>query len=261
MTDVFAEMQQVADLGSAGILAGLMVFFRIGAMAALLPVFGEQVVPVRLRLGAALALTAIVAPAVADRLPPVQEGLAILPYLLTESAIGLVLGMMLRLFVMALQMAAAQMAQAASLSQMIGGMGPEPQPAIGQLMTFAGLALAAKAGLAAHVAALTIQSYDLLPPGQLPVVGDLSDWGLRRIAAAFALGFSLAAPFVIASILYNIALGLVNRAMPQLQVTLIGAPALTWGMLILLALALPALMAGWQAALSGFLAMPFAVPG
>jgi flagellar biosynthetic protein FliR len=157
-------------------------------------------------------------------------------------------------------MAATQIAQASSLSQMVGGIAPEPQPAIGQLMTFAGLALAAKSGLAAHIVALTVQSYDLMPAGHLPVVGDLSDWGLLRITAAFTLGFSLAAPFVIASVLYNLALGLVNRAMPQLSVTLIGAPALTFGALVLLGLALPTMMAVWQGAFDGFFSSPFAVP-
>lgn len=260
MTPLLAQLQDLAGIGTNGLMVGLQVFFRIGAMAALLPVFGEQVVPARLRLGVALALTAVVAPAVADAIPRAQDGLELLPLLLTESAIGLVLGLMLRLFVLALQMAAVQIAQASSLSQMVGGVAPEPQPAVGQLMTFAGLALAAKAGLGAHVASLTVESYALLPAGQMPLVGDLSDWGLARITACFTLAFSLAAPFTIASVLYNLALGLVNRAMPQLSVTLIGAPALTFGALVLLVLTLPAMLMVWQGALTVFLASPYAVP-
>ena len=110
MTGLMAELQVLADLGIAGLMAGLMVFFRVGAMVALVPVFGEQVVPARIRLAAALALTAIVAPAVADRLPPAHDGFAMVPMLLTESAVGLSLGLMLRLFVLALQMAAVQIA-------------------------------------------------------------------------------------------------------------------------------------------------------
>ncbi len=222
-----------------------------------LPVFGEQVVPVRIRLGAALALTAVVTPAVAGHLPQMHDGLSALPLLLNESAIGLALGLMLRLFVLALQVAATAIAQSSSLSQMIGGIGPDPLPAVGQLMTFAALALAAKTGLAAHVAVLTIRSYEVMPAGQLPVVGDLSAWGLERITSTFALGFSLAVPFVIASVLYNLALGLVNRAMPQLAVALIGAPALTFGAMALMLLALPGMLTIWQGALNHFLAAPF----
>jgi flagellar biosynthesis protein FliR len=260
VNDLFAQLQALAGLGSAALIAGLMVFFRIGAMTALVPVLGEQVVPVRLRLMAALALTAVVSPAVADRLPQVDDAFALLPLLATESLIGLALGLMLRLFILALQIAATQIAQSSSLSQMVGGIGPEPQPAIGQLMTFAGLALAAKTGLVAHLATLVVQSYQVLPAGQLPLVSDLSDWGLIRITQAFNLGFSLAAPFVLASLLYNLALGLMNRAMPQLSVTFIGAPVLTLGALALLALSLPVLMQVWTEALNGFFAAPFAVP-
>jgi flagellar biosynthesis protein FliR len=260
VNDLWAQLAALAGLGSAGLMAGFQVFFRIGAVIALMPVLGEQVVPARIKLASALALTAIVAPAVSGTLPPATDGFALLPQLLTESAIGIVIGLMLRLFVLALQMAATQIAQASSLTQMVGGIGPEPQPAIGQLMTFAGLALAAKSGLVAHVAALLVQSYTVMPPGDLPLVGDMADWGLGRITSAFALAFSLAAPFLIASVLYNLALGLVNRAMPQLAVTFIGAPVLTLGTLLLLALGLPAMLIVWQTALDSFLANPFTVP-
>jgi flagellar biosynthetic protein FliR len=88
----------------------------------------------------------------------------------------------------------------------------------------------------------------------------MADWGLAQVTRAFATGFSLAMPFVIASFLYNLALGVINRAMPQLMVAFVGAPALTAGGLVLLALSAPLVLAVWLAALNGFLAAPFAVP-
>ena len=73
------------------------------------------------------------------------------------------------------------------------------------------------------------RSYEILPMG-LPVpAADVAAWGTARVAQAFALGFSLAAPFVIAAFAYNLALGAINRAMPQLMVAFIGAPAITAG--------------------------------
>ena len=74
----------------------------------------------------------------------------------------------------------------------------------------------------------------------LPVpAADVAAWGTARVAQAFALGFSLAAPFVIAGFAYNLALGAINRAMPQLMVAFIGAPAITAGGLLILMLAAP----------------------
>ena len=81
------------------------------------------------------------------------------------------------------------------------------------------------------------RSYEILPMG-LPIpAADLAAWGTARVAQAFALGFSLAAPFVIAAFAYNLALGAINRAMPSLMVAFIGAPAITAGGLLLLMLA------------------------
>ena len=75
----------------------------------------------------------------------------------------------------------------------------------------------------------------------------------------YALAFMLAAPFVIASLIYNLALGAINRAMPALMVSMIGAPALTLGALALMAVATPVILAAWLDAFSDHLARPFAV--
>ena len=89
------------------------------------------------------------------------------------------------------------------------------------------------------------RSYEILPMG-LPVpAADVAAWGTARVAQAFALGFSLAAPFVIAAFAYNLALGAINRAMPQLMVAFIGAPAITAGGLLILMLAAPVILHFW----------------
>ncbi len=77
------------------------------------------------------------------------------------------------------------------------------------------------------------------------------------MAAAFALAFSLAAPFTIASFVYNLALGVINRAMPQLMVTFVGAPAITLGGLALLLVSAPILLGIWHQCLVDFIADPF----
>jgi len=82
--------------------------------------------------------------------------------------------------------------------------------------------------------------------------------GVGKVARSFALGFTLAAPFVIASMLYNVTLGVINRAMPQLMVAFVGAPAITAGGLVLLFLSAPILLSVWADALRSFLDAPLA---
>ena len=95
------------------------------------------------------------------------------------------------------------------------------------------------------------------PVGQLPDRTILAEWGVSRISFSFAMAFSLAAPFVIASLIYNVALGVINKAMPQLMVAFVGAPAITAGGLILLFVAAPLLLSVWINGLEALLETPF----
>ena len=91
--------------------------------------------------------------------------------------------------------------------------------------------------------------------------GDISGsavatWGVDQAVSAFALGFTLAAPFLIAALLYNVALGIINRAMPQLMVAFVGAPAIVGLTLVMLALAAPVILLVWTGRLDQVLAAP-----
>lgn len=232
-----------------------VVFLRVGAAMALFPAFGERSVPERVRLVLALSFTLVVLPVVAPEIRPIVENVSSPATLIfTEAVSGLAIGATVRLVVIALQIAGAMAAQATSLAQVFGGMGVDPQPAIGHVLLTAGLALAVMMGLHLRLAELLITSYELFPPGDLPGAEFISSWGLENVAHAFSLAFSLAAPFVVASLIYNVALGAINRAMPQLMVAFVGAPAITAGALLLLFLTAPLLLSLWRSALSAFFA-------
>lgn len=254
MSDLFAQLTELTGIGQAWLWTATLVFLRVGAALFLMPAFGEQVVPQRIRLVLALAFTAIVAPAVSDGMAEVQGTLR--PAAI-EVLSGLAIGIGMRLFVFALQVAASIIAQVSSLSQLFGGTTPDPQPAIGNLLTVAALALAVLAGLHVKAASLLILSYRVLPAGQFPDAADMADWGLQQIVQSFSLAFALAAPFVIGSVIYNVALGIINKAMPQLSVTLVGAPALTAASLFLMLVAVPLMLAVWLGSFDAFLAQPF----
>lgn len=254
MTDLITQLNGLTGLGAGLLWQGLLVFMRVGSALSVLPAFGDQAVPQRVRLVLALAFTAVVAPALTILPNPDQAG--IMP-LVIEAIIGLMLGIGLRLFVLALQTAGAMAAQATSLSQMFGDAGPEPQPAIGNLLVMAGLAVAVATGLHVRVAEWLILSYQILPIGQMPGAEDAAHWGLSQVSHMFSLAFCLAAPFTIAALLYNVALGFINRAMPALMVSMIGAPALTAGGLVLMVFAVPLALMLWAQAMQNFMAAPF----
>jgi flagellar biosynthesis protein FliR len=251
---MIAELSGLLDLAEGLAWAAALAFVRIGAMVALMPGLGDPAVPQRIKLALVLAFTLVVAPVLADQLAGQTPSFLALG---GEAVAGLILGIGLRLFLVALQTAAAIIAQATTLSQLSPGVTPEPQPAIGNLFLIAAITLAVTAGLHVRAAELVLLSYEVLPAGGWPAAADAAEWELALISRTFSLAFTLAAPFIIASMLYNLALGAINRAMPTLMVSMVGAPALTLGALALLAVATPVLLAAWLAAFGEHLAQPF----
>jgi len=249
------------DLTQAGLLGAMLVFARVSGVMMLLPGFGERIIPVRVRLALTIAFTMVVWPMLAPGLVAVEAARPYVVLVAIETSIGLFLGIAIRLLVIALQLAGSIAAQSTALAQIFGaGVAPDPMPAIGNILMLAGVTLAVASGLHVKAAVAMARSYEILPMG-LPVpAADLAAWGTARIAQAFALGFSLAAPFVIAGFAYNLALGAINRAMPQLMVAFIGAPAITAGGLLILMLAAPVLLHFWGTRLDLTLADPLAMP-
>lgn len=248
-------LAQLLDLSQIWLATGVAVFLRIGACFLVLPGLGEQMIPVRIRLGAALAFTVFITPVMLPEL----DATTILPPVtafFSEAMAGLIIGMALRFLVHALQVAGTIAAQSTSLSQIMGGATPDPLPAMGAILMLGGLTLAVLSGLHVHLVETFMRSYTVLPFGDLPGPRDLAGWGVNQVSASFSLALSLAAPFLIASLLYNVALGVINKAMPQLMVAFVGAPAITWGGLVLLLVTTPFILPVWLTAFEGALASP-----
>ena len=274
VSQFIAMIGAIFSFSEAQLYALFAVFIRVGAVVGLLPGFGERMVSIRIRLAGALAFTAIVWPVILPELTngagaplpggtgPMGTSMAppfdIMRIFLAEAAVGLSLGIAIRFFIFALQLAGSIAAQSTAVSQIFAGAGmPDPMPAIGNILTIGGIALALAADLHIKAAMTMIASYETLPFGVFPVAGDLAEWGLRRASQAFALAFTLAAPFVVASLAYNVALGAINRAMPQLMVAFVGAPAITAGALFFLFLAGPVGLLHWSGQLDIALMSPF----
>lgn len=256
MIDNLVDLLKISQVA---LWTGFAVFIRVGAMMMVLPLFGEQSIPMRIRLGISVAFTAIVAPAVVSDINWAPLTFTdFLNALVPEVIVGLFFGLALRFFVFALQIAGTIIAQSTSLSQIFGGSaGVDPQPAMGRILVVAGLSLAALSGLNVQIAIYIIHSYVMVPLGVLVSPETVVTVGVSEVSKAFGMGFTLAAPFVVASLIYNVTLGVINRAMPQLMVSFVGAPAITAGGLILMMVVAPILLAIWMSAFGDFIGDPF----
>ncbi|MGR3617472.1 MAG: flagellar biosynthetic protein FliR [Paracoccaceae bacterium] len=243
------------DLTSDWIEHGSFVFLRVSGLVLIMPLFSSPEVPVRVRLSIAIAYTFVIS----NIIPITAKATSFVDFswmAVLEISAGAILGISLRLFVMSLQICGSIIGQSVSLSQILGTAGADPVPAMGQVLVVAGAALSVQAGLHVKLAELLLFSYEFMPFGRLPDAETLTTWGVGHVSKAFALGFSLAAPFVAMAIVYNLALGAINKAMPQLMVAFVGAPFIILCGLVLFALAAPVMLEIWHQSFLEFVADP-----
>ena len=69
-----------------------------------------------------------------------------------------------------------------------------------------------------------VGTYAIFPPGVLPPLGDVADHASRIVADSFAVAIEMSAPFLVYGIVFAVALGLLARLMPTLQVFFIAMP-------------------------------------
>ncbi|MGH1463884.1 MAG: flagellar biosynthetic protein FliR [Cognatishimia sp.] len=250
-----AGIQQIWPLIDQQFWLWATVFLRVAAASSLMPGFGESAVPLRVKLAMAMAMTLALAPAAPRQMPDPEA--VFLAVILRETTIGLLLGIGLRAFIFTLQTAGAIAANVTSLSQLFNNGSAEQLPIIGHALNIAGLTLIFVTGLHITFLEYLLSSYEIFPLGTFPSRAAVTPWGVDQVARSFQFAFQLAAPFVILSLLYNVTLGIVNRAMPQLMVALVGAPFITGASLVLLMIVAPFLLTVWLSQFTQFLGTPF----
>lgn len=241
----------MADLAAlAGQLAPLLAMFllvvaRLSFVIFFMPGIGEQVVPVQLRLMILLAIAMSMASTGVVAVPSLESLTGYGGLLLSELTIGFCLGAILRVSVWMLSIAGTIISQSIGLSQLLGvALEREAQSLTGSMLSMAGTAILLTADFHLNAIASLMRLYTDIPVGALSAL----DWDMLIERSFSAVGFAvlLAWPFVAVNLLYNICLGFINKALPQLMVAFVGAPLMIGGGTILLALSVVGLLVVWK---------------
>jgi flagellar biosynthetic protein FliR len=254
-----------ADLALLQALPGLafqavLLFCRVGSAMMLMPGLGEAEIPAPLRLAIALALVVLLLPGLAPSLPAMPEAPAeALPLLAMEIAIGLWLGTLARLIVLALSMAGQAIAAMVGLAGMLvadPALGPQGT-ALGRAFGLLAATLVLATGLHGLALRALAESYAVLPAGDPFPAGAAAEAVAMAGGASFDLALRLSAPFVMGAVVLNVALGLLARLAPQVQTFFIAVPGqILAGLALLMLLAAPMLMTFEAAVRASLLAMP-----
>jgi len=232
---------------SGTILVYFLVFARTGAMVMLLPAIGDASVPSRVRLLLALAISLALTPTVAASYPAVApaNSLALGVLIGEEITAGVLIGAMARIIMSALSVAGFLIASQAGLS-MAQTLDPtsagEQGAEVGNFLSLLGVVLIFATNLHHLAIGAIAGSYHLIPPGTALPSGDMAELAIRLVSGSFALGFQLAAPFLVFGFAVNAAFGVLARLMPQLQVFFVVMPVNVMVGFLLMALLLGSMM-------------------
>jgi flagellar biosynthetic protein FliR len=226
---------------NAWLISFLWPLTRILGLIMVAPVFGHRAVPARVKIGLGIFIALIVSPA----LPPMPDvdlnswyGLLIL---IKQFLIGLAIGFIMRIVFAAVEAA----------GEIVGlqiGLGFasffDPQSA-GQTLVIARffnlLAVMVFLAVNAHLLLLgvLVESFQSLPVSTQP----LATVGFFNVAkfgsTVFAVGLQLALPVIAILLMTNLALGILTRSAPQLNIFAIGFPITLGVGLITLDITLP----------------------
>jgi flagellar biosynthetic protein FliR len=240
--------------------AFVLIMARVGAAMTLLPGLGEAEPPTMVRLGLSIGVTALLLPGIAPLVPPVPEaGLQAGFMIAAEVITGLWLGWLARLLALALPIAGqfiSYMLGVANVLQPDPELGGEATP-IARLFAIVAPVAILVTGLYRLPLAALAGSYRLIPAGTLLPAADSAETAVRAVAAAFTLAVRLASPFLLVAIVWHVAIGLLARLVPRLQVYFVAMPGQILGGIVLLAVLATSLLSAWQAAVqSGFARLP-----
>lgn len=209
---------------------------RILGLIAAAPLFGNSGVPGRVKVALGVLLAVIMAPAIpaAPAVDPISwAGLLIL---IQEMLIGLAMGFAMRIVFAAIEMAGevASLTMGLGFASFFDPMSRGRSTAVSQFLAL----VATMAFLAANAHLVLLEalaeSFFTLPISASPIsVGapyEMARWG----AKIFSAGLQLSLPIVAALLITNIALGILTRAAPQLNIFGIGFPiSLGVGLLVI----------------------------
>ena len=237
----------------------IIMFARIAAMLMLMPALGEQTIPARMRLSFALAFTLVLFPLLGEVIPAMPPDLTgMIGLLFHELAVGLIIGAIVRITVMATQVAGTIVAFQAGLS---GALAADPtqmgqQGAVfSSFLSFLGITLIFATDLHHMALAAIYDSYMVFSPTDPLMFEDAMQLAVRTVSGAFMVGVQMSAPFIVFGLVFNLGAGILARLMPQLQVYFILMPANIIVGLLLYAILLVMMMGWYITAFENHLAM------
>jgi flagellar biosynthetic protein FliR len=221
-------MQHADGLDWSNFLAAMvLVLVRVSGMVAFAPFFSSTALPLRTKAVFVGAVAYLLAPLVAA-LPQAQVTLGF-SALLGELAVGLVYGLTLTLLT-EMMLFAGQIAGVQFSFSAVNLMDPTSSiqtPLLGDLFQLMGTLVVIAAGFDRIMLASMVRSFRVVPLGSYAMAPNTALAIVRAAGGIFLAAVELAAPILAATMMVEVAVSLLGKLSPQLQVMHLTVPLKT----------------------------------
>lgn len=231
----------------------LWALFRIGGFFITAPFWGHRTVPARIRVPAALALTLAVGPIIGGSMPEAPRSLLVVAaWGIHELIIGGLIGFCFAVLFWGIRAAGdiIGLQMGFAIAVVIDPNSPDQVSLIGEFKyVVALLLLLLLDGHHLMIAAL-IDTYRVIPVGGGAFHGDVLELVIRLSATFLTTAVKIGAPVIVTLLLTDVALGIVSRTVPQMNIFVVGFPLKIGVGLLVLAAALPLVAQAFSQSLS-----------
>ncbi|MFD1745994.1 flagellar biosynthetic protein FliR [Rhizobium helianthi] len=226
-------------------LAFFLVFCRMGGCFMTLPGFSSARLPMNVRLFVSVAISLAVLPILWNTVyPRVSSGTATyIGLIFTEMLIGIMYGMIARLYVLGLQFSGAIIGMSIGFSAPAGHdiLEDMSETSVTNFISFCGLMMLFMLDFHHVVFRALVDSYGATPVGAILEPQKMLITLADTLRASTSIMLRLASPFLIFGLLFNVGVGLVNKLAQQIPIYFISTPFLIAGGLFMLYVSIAAL--------------------
>lgn len=203
------------------IIAFALVFLRVIAMLISWPVFGTPTVPIHVKVLLAVIFSVLLFPTLHfDNADLIQIGDEIIFLAIRELAVGLTLGFLMRMFFFAITIAGEIISVSIGLAsaQLYNPVMGSQSNVVEQFeMMLATLFFLSVNGHHVFIDGLA-QSFEMVPVAAVGLKTQAYGGIAEIVKDVFVMGIKISAPVMVAVFLANIAMGVIGRAVPQINV-------------------------------------------
>jgi len=204
----------------------LFVFLRLSTILLLLPFLGSPNLPAIWKVGFILALSLLITKVTPLHPLPMRSGVEMLIIIGTELILGLALGLSVRLILAGFEMAGQFIGfqMGFTIVNVVDPQSGTQSSIMSQLSSILTILVFLTANGHHYLIQAVVASFDLLPPGGFSLTPGVYHKILTLSGEMFVVAFKIAAPVMTALLLATVALGIVSKSVPQMNVLIVGFP-------------------------------------